>query len=123
MKYKNLKAFAHNFIHSFVSFTNYVDEGYVIDDLRVAVRKMPITIAWLPELVVSPSRDLVSPRVLNSMTHFQAWLPEHARHHEIELGHVREFRLEMYRLPNYQLRCDSVLVDDRGKEHRQSVSF
>ena len=123
MKYKNVNSFAHNFIHSFVSFTNYVDGGYVIDDLRKAARKTPISISWLPVLKVSPSHELVSNRVIESITHFQSWLPQHAEHHEIELEHIRELRLEMYLLPSYQLRCDAVLVDDRNKEHRQQVLF
>jgi hypothetical protein len=122
-KYKNLKSFAHNFVHSFLSFTNFVDNGYVIDDLLEAARKFPVSIAWLPELKVSPSRDLLSDRVHHSIAHFQSWLPQHARNHDVNLENVRELRLEIFKLPSYQLRCDSVIIDDRGKENRQSISF
>ncbi len=38
MKYHVLKSIAHSFSHSFVSFTNYVDDGYVIDDFRQLAR-------------------------------------------------------------------------------------
>jgi hypothetical protein len=123
MKYKNVDSFAHNFVHSFVSSTNYVDGGYIIDDLREAARKMPISISWLPVPKVSPSQELLSNRVIKSIAYFQSWLPQHAEHHEIQLEHIRELRLEMYLLPSYQLRCESVLVDDRDKEHRQQVLF
>jgi hypothetical protein len=124
VKYKNLKSFAHNFVHSFVSFTNYFDDGYVIDDLREAARKPhegPISINWIPETL--PNKELLSERVLNSISHFRSWLPEHAKNHEVELEHVREFRLEIYRLSSHQLRIDAVIVDDRSHEHRQSVQF
>jgi hypothetical protein len=121
--YKNLKSFAHNFVHSFVSLTNFVDSGYIIDDLREAARKFPVSITWLPEVRVLPNQSELSQRVLKSIAYFQSWLPQHAKHHDVNLDHVREFRLDIYKLPSYQLRCDSVLIDDRGKEIRQPVYF
>jgi hypothetical protein len=126
MKYKNLRSFAHNFIHSFLSYSNYVDDVHVVEDLQQVARETTegvISIAWLPELKVSPKLELFSPRVLKSAAVFQFWLPEHARKHGVQLEHIRELRLEMYRLPSHQLRCDSVIVDDRECEHRQLVAF
>lgn len=124
MKYKNLRSFAHNFTHSFVSLTNYCDDGYVIDDLREAARgphEGPVSISWIPEKL--PNKALLSKRVLNSISYFRAWLPKHAKNHEVKLEHIKEFRLEVYRLTSHQLRCDAVIVDDRNHEHRQSVQF
>lgn len=34
MKYKHIPSAIHNFGHSFTSLMNYVDDGYVIDDLQ-----------------------------------------------------------------------------------------
>lgn len=39
MKHKILKSVAHNFSNSFVSYMNYTDDGYVVDDLVVLARK------------------------------------------------------------------------------------
>lgn len=41
MKYRILKSVAHNFSHSFVSYMNYFDDDYVIEDLLQIVRETP----------------------------------------------------------------------------------
>src|SRR5438046_292404 len=71
MKYRNLKSIAHNFTHSFVSFMNYVDDGYVIDDLlEVARNGKPISIQWIPDS--RPDMSL-PPRVLLSIAERKSW--------------------------------------------------
>jgi hypothetical protein len=35
MKYKNINSAIHNFGHSFVSLMNYVDNGYIVDELNI----------------------------------------------------------------------------------------
>ena len=124
MKYKNLDSFAHNFNHSFLSLTNYVDDGYIIDDLHESARQKydgPLTIYWIP---ASDETTVALPsRVQRSIAHFRNWMPVHAQRHGVSLDAIRSFRLEMFRLPSHQLRFDSVLVDDRGQEHRKRIQF
>lgn len=46
MKYKVLKSIAHNLSHSFVSYTNYFDDGYVVDDLLLLARSAKKSYYW-----------------------------------------------------------------------------
>ena len=124
MKYKNLKAFAHNFTRSFLSYTNYVDDGFVIDDIwKIAKARYegPLIIYWIPDEL--PSAPLLTKRMEKAIENYKKWLPEHADRHSIQVVAIRRFYLEIYRLPFHELRFDSVLVDDRGKEHRQTINL
>ena len=79
MKYSVLKSVAHNFSHSFVSLMNYVDDGYVIDDLRQLARRVNgerISIHWLPD---SKPQAPLPERVLKSIANYKAGLPRHVR--------------------------------------------
>ena len=55
MKYKVLKSIAHNFSHSFVGYTNYFDDGHVVDDLVQLARKTKAS-----ELAFTGSQNLRS---------------------------------------------------------------
>jgi hypothetical protein len=121
MKYRLLKSIAHNFTHSFVSYMNYVDDGYVIDDLLdVARTGKQISIQWLPD-----SRpDMTLPaRVLTSIARRKAWLPSHVRTSGADINAIREFRTEIFLKPNHQVAVEAHLIDDRGKEHVANVIF
>ena len=123
MKYKILKSIAHNFSHSFVSYTNYIDNGPVIDDLLKLARKADgerISIQWIPE---SPVEDYWPPRVLKSIAHYRAWLPEHIQDSGACIDSIREFRTDIFLKRNKQVAAEAYLVDDRGKEHISRVLF
>ena len=80
MKYKVLKSVAHNFSHSFVSFMNYVDDGYVIDDLRELVRnneKNRVSIIWIPD---GRQPDELTPRILKSIAFWKVRLSDLVKH-------------------------------------------
>ena len=121
MKYRNLKSIAHNFTHSFVSFMNYVDDGYVIDDLlEVARHGKPISIQWIPDS--RPDMSL-PPRVLLSIAERKSWLPSHIRNSGGDIEAIREFRTDIYLKPNKQIAVEARVVDVRGKEHVSNVYF
>ena len=121
MKYRNLKSIAHNFTHSFVSFMNYVDDGYVIDDLlQIARDGKRISIQWIPDS--GPDMSL-PPRVLVSIAERKSWLPSHVRNSGGDIEAIREFRTDIYLKPNKQIAVEAHLVDDRGREHVTNVYF
>ncbi len=123
MKYKILKSIAHNFSHSFVSYTNYFDNGHVIDDLLKLVRKVNgqrISIQWIPE---TPLEGHWPPRVLKSIAHYRAWLPEHIHNSGASIEAIQEFRTDIFLKLNKQVAAEAHLVDDRGKEHISKVLF
>jgi hypothetical protein len=124
MKYKNLKSFAHNFTHSFVSYENYIDGEYVIEELRRAARELNgevLSIYWVPDN--GPINIKLSKRALTSLRLYREWLPKLAEQHEIDLCAITELRTDIFRKSNQQLEILAKLTDDRGKEYEQSVQF
>lgn len=124
MKYKNLKSFAHNFTHSFVSYENYIDGEYVIEDLKKAARELNgevLSIYWIPD--DGPINYKLSKRVFASLRYYREWLPKLAGQHEIDLRTIKELRTDIFRKSNQQLKVLAKLTDDRGKEYEQSVQF
>jgi len=123
MKYRLLKSVAHNFSHSFVSYTNYFDDGHVIDDLLHLAREAKgerVSIQWFPESALPSSWPA---RVLKSIAHYRAWLPSHLNDSGVTSEAIREFRTDIYLKPNKQIAVEAHLVDDRGKEHISEVFF
>jgi hypothetical protein len=123
MKYKILKSVAHNFSHSFVSYMNYVDHAYVIDDLLKLARNANgerIRIHWIP---VVASEQFLTPRVLKSIAQHREWLPEHIHNSGASIEAIREFRTDIFQKPNKQIAVEAYLLDDRGKEHVCNVLF
>jgi hypothetical protein len=123
MKRKILKSIAHNFSQSFVSYTNYFDDGHVVDDLLQLARKADgrrISIQWIPD---SPIQSALPPRVLKSIAHYKKWLPTHCRNAGAGVESIREFRTDIFLKPNKQVAVEAHLVDDRGKQHVCSVFF
>ena len=123
MKYKILKSVAHNFSHSFVSYMNYVDNGYIVDDLVQLARKANgerISIHWIPD---SESQQFLTPRVRKSIASHREWLPKHVENSGACMDVIREFRTDIFLKPNKQVTVQAYLVDDRGKEHVCDVLF
>jgi len=123
MKYRILNSVAHNFTHSFVSLMNYVDDGYVIDDLLQVARDAKgerVSIQWIPDL---PPPLSLPPRVLKSIADRKTWLPSHVANSGADISAIREFRTDIYLKPNKQIAVQAYLVDDRGKEHIANVIF
>jgi hypothetical protein len=52
MRYKHFKPLVHNFSHSFMGGCNYVDDGFVFEDLINLARSRrgaPVIIQWWPQ--------------------------------------------------------------------------
>ena len=120
-KYKVLKSIAHNLSHSFVSFTNYVDNGVVMDDLRQLVRIVEgnrISIDWVPGVNQHPA---LTPRVIESINWYKQALLRMVHDMGALTSSIQEFRTEIYLKPNKQIAVEGVLVDDRGRVYETSV--
>lgn len=123
MKYKILKSIAHNFTHSFVSYVNYVDDGYVRDDLLQLARRAngeKIVIHWIPDIA---SQQGLTPRVLKSVANLKEWLPKHIQNSGASIDAILEFKTYIFLKPNKQLAVEAYLVDDRRKQHVCDVRF
>ena len=102
---------------------NYVDDGFVIDDLRQLARNANgerISIFWIPDSKIQKS---LPERVLKSIGYYKTWLPKHFKTSGADLEAVREFQTDIFLKPNKQIAVEARLLDDRGKEHICSVSF
>ena len=102
---------------------NYVDDGYVIDDLRQLARDgngERVTIHWIPDSAPSTS---FPPRVLKSIANHKAWLPSHVANSGADIAAIQEFRTDIYLKPNKQIAVEAYLVDTRGKEYIANVIF
>ena len=123
MKYKILKSVAHNFSHSFVSYMNYVDNGYIVDDLVNLARNANgerISIHWIP---ATETQQFLTRRVLKSIAIHREWLPQHVQNSGARIDVIREFRTDIFLKPNNQVAVQAYLLDDRGKEHVCDVRF
>lgn len=121
MKYRILKSVAHNFSHSFMSYENYFDEDYVVEDLLRIVRNTGrVSICWIPDS--EPPAGLTA-RILKSIAHYKSWLPKHVANAGADLAAIREFRTEIFLKRNNQIAAEGHLIDDRGKEHVANVIF
>lgn len=109
---------AHNWPHSFMSGANYVDGGFVFEDVfqmargrrggKVIINSIP---ADNEELVGFP------PRVSSCVLAYRAGLAEHLNRHCIDATALIEFRTEVYVAENFRMYVRSVVLDDRKKEH------
>jgi hypothetical protein len=100
---------------------NYVDDGYVIDDLLRVARDANgerVTIQWIPD---SAPPSSLPPRVLKSIAQRKTWLPSHVANSGADIAAIREFRTDIFLKPNHQIAVEARLVDDRGKEHIANV--
>ena len=123
MKYSVLKSVAHNFSHSFVSFMNYVDDGYVMDDLRQLARQANgerISIHWIPD---SRRQAPLPKRVLKSIANYKVWLPNLVSSSGASIEAISEFRTDIFLKPDKQIAVEAYLIDDRGREHVCNVLF
>ena len=124
MKYKNLKSFSHNFTHSFVSYENYIDGEYVIEELRKVARELNgevLSIYWIPDN--GPINIKLSKRALASLRSYREWLPKLADQHEVDLFSITELRTDIFKKSNQQLEVLARLRDNQGKEYEQSINF
>jgi hypothetical protein len=124
MKYREIGAAAHNFVHSFVSFRNQIEGISIIDLVRDATWKVDghsITIEWLPEPTVS-SHEL--PEIVRkSVVHFRSLLPSHLIKHNLSQAGLRSFKTVFCYNSRLALQVRVEVVDDRGNTHAKPVMF
>ena len=117
MKYKNIYSAIHNFGHSFLSLTNYVDEDYVIDELfDIVSRGHDIEIDWLHKTFV-PAEE-ATPRIRESIDYYAAQLKEHLGSQAVDEDRIKAMKLYWPAKGRKYMWAK----DDRGKEYKIYVS-
>ena len=122
MKYKNIDSALHNFGQSFMSLMNYMDDGYVVDDVLQIVKAPP------HEFSINFSTGEINPpgehtaRLLRSTKRYREDLPKHLERHRIDPEVVKEVRL-VHRLTRQGYETTMLASDDRGKNHSVEVKL
>ena len=114
---------AHNHTHSFVSGMNQVDGVYIMSEIRRifgSIEDRVITVRWLPELACSIDP---SPTLYKSMGYWAAHLPTHLKNHLVMPDMIALFVTQFSITIQRGIRVDSILIDDRGREYKQGVSW
>ena len=102
---------------------NYVDGGYVIDDLKELARAADgerVSIQWVPD---GRQKNALTQRVLKSIANYKAHFPRLVQDSGAELSAVQEFRTDIYLKPSKQIAVEAYLKDDRGREYVTPVYF
>ncbi|UTW59391.1 hypothetical protein KFE96_03520 [Kordiimonas sp. SCSIO 12603] len=119
MKLKNIKSFSHNFTHSFVSYNNYIDDGFVMRDLAKLARANQgeaICIDWLSE------EPPFCGRIAKSIKLWKKRMPELLKSHNITLDCIFALRTEVRVMPNYEVSVLAFAKDINGKEYQSLIS-
>jgi hypothetical protein len=118
VKYKLICSMAHNWSHSFMSDMNYVDGGFVYEDVYKLAREKcggKVVINWIPATTDELSE--FPRRVTECIVAYRASLAEHLLRHKIDASALIEFRTEIYVAENFQMYVRAFVLDDRQKEH------
>lgn len=117
MKYKNIYSAIHNFGQSFTSLMNYIDDDYVIDELRNINRNgYDIEIDWKSG-TFSPEHRLTE-RIKNSIASYKIHLEKQLLSQNIDINRVESL---VFYWPNKK-RKHMIAIDDRGKEYKTFVN-
>jgi hypothetical protein len=117
MKYKNICAAIHNLGHSFVGLTNYVDDGYVVDDLwGIIGGGHDITIDWLNRTFIPESQ--ITPRIQKSIDFYAAGLSDQLRSQDVDPACIKALEFHWPARGRRYMRA----VDDHGKDHKIYVA-
>lgn len=124
MRYKHFKPLIHNFTHSFMGGCNYVDDGFVFEDLIDLARSrrgVPVTIQWWPQTETHDPE--LSIKTLKSIRYYQAWLHELAESLQCSLAHLRDYRTEIFLTLSRSVVARAIAHDDRGRAYIYDVKY
>ena len=114
MKYKNIKSAIHNSGHSFASYENYVDDDFVLYELRNIHRKgYDISINWLNG-EFEPSQ-LCSARLRKSISYWHNSLDKHLQKHNVSLSSLESLDFKWPANKGHYI----IAIDDRGIEYKK----
>ncbi|MCX7552238.1 hypothetical protein [Xanthomarina sp. F2636L] len=117
MKYKNIPSAIHNFGHSYISYENYVDSGFVIEDLnKINQKNYDIKIDWKTK-EFSP-KNMITNRISLSIGFWYDKIYKHFSSQNVEYDSLKSF----YLIWNNGEKPKVVATDDRGKLHEKNIA-
>ena len=116
MKYKNIPSAIHNFGHSFLSYENYVDSDFVIDELnKISGKNYDIKIDWKTQEFFP--KNMKSDRITKSIQFWHNNINEHFNSQNVEFDSLNSFEL----IWNNGEKPKVVATDDRGKIYEKEI--
>ena len=117
MKYKNIPSAIHNIGQSFLSLMNYVDDGYIVDEL-VAIHREghDIWVDWIAGHFEPQHR--AGGRIEKSVQMYRAELRDRLLSQNVELERLRSVALHWPAGGRRFMEAE----DDRGRKHKIYVS-
>lgn len=113
MKYKNIYAAIHNLGDSFLSLVNYVDGGYVIDDIEnIHYKGREITIDWIG-VKFDPESEITD-RIQKTLNYYADSLEAYFSSMNVEFGRLKSLK---FRWP-IGARKFMEAIDDRDKYYK-----
>ncbi|MDF2370680.1 MAG: hypothetical protein P1V21_07805 [Rhizobiaceae bacterium] len=113
MKYKNIPAAIHNLGDSFLSSMNYIDGGYVIDDMTdIHQEGHGVSIDWIRAEFHPKSR--MTDRIGRSLEYYHAGLANHFHNLNVDLSRLESVT---FCWP-VKGRKSMEATDDRGKHYK-----
>ena len=117
MKYKNINSAIHNFGHSFFSLMNYIDDGYIIDELvEIHSKGYDIKINWFT-LEFQPI-ELATDRIKKSIDYWKDNLEYNLSAQNVELKRLTSLYFIWNANENKKY---MIATDDRKKEYKVYV--
>lgn len=124
MRYKHFKPLVHNFSHSFMGGCNYVDDGFVFEDLITLARSRrgaPVIIQWWPQTAAHDPE--LSDRVLKSIGYYQIWLHKLAQNLACSLPNLHDYRTEIFLTIRRSVAVRAIAHDDKGRAYIYDVKY
>lgn len=116
MKYKNIPSAIHNFGHSFLSYENYVDSDFVIDELnKISGKDYDIKIDWKTKEF--QPKTMISDRITKSIGYWYNNINEHFKSQNVEFDCLKSFEL----IWENGKRPKVIATDDRGKFYEKEI--
>jgi hypothetical protein len=121
VKYKRIDAAIHNLAHSFLSFNNYVDDEFVLDELHDRLQSYTEVRINFSTGTVEPAAA-ASPRIVKSLQYWRVSMADHLRREQVEPERIRDVVLCLrVRRGGLGFAHSVQATDDRGELHHVPV--
>ena len=117
MKYKNIGAAIHNYGHSFISYNNYLDGGFIIDELR-KIHELGIDIE-IDILNLNFRPKEISSRVRTSASHYKSDIGRFFASMNVDATKIRQLKIIWNKEDNILIEA----IDDRNIKYMKYINM
>jgi hypothetical protein len=115
--YKKLRGAAQNFIHSFLSSMNYVEDVWVGQEIKRIFLNSKNKRADLNLIHFEESAAIFQvPIIVKGFENYKGMLKEQVEYQDSDPEKIKEIRVTLVKDPNRGLRYEGKMIDDRGVE-------